>query len=111
MRGRLPTYRDPALHFDALRLVALRERGRTEGTLATENERGKCLHVHLRTYTQPTQILTASGYHKPRVTISVQRYKTDLKADPHSSGRLFLITSESTPKTPGLSNFLHLGAI
>ena len=39
MRDRAPASRCPALHFDALRLVALREGGRIEGTLATENER------------------------------------------------------------------------
>ena len=39
MGDRVPAYRDPALHFDALRLVALREGGRIEETLATENER------------------------------------------------------------------------
>ena len=37
--NRAPTYRGPVLHFDALRLVALREVGRAEETLATENER------------------------------------------------------------------------
>ena len=50
MGDRAPAYRDPALHFDALRLVALRERGRTEETLATENEREMLIrapaHVH-----------------------------------------------------------------
>ena len=50
MSDRAPAYRDPALHFDALRLVALRERGRIEETLATENEIKMLLrasaHVH-----------------------------------------------------------------
>ena len=38
MSGRSPAYRDPALNFDALRLVALREGDVTEEALATENE-------------------------------------------------------------------------
>ena len=38
MSDRVPTYWYPALHFEALRLAALREGGRTEDTLATENE-------------------------------------------------------------------------
>ena len=49
MRGKAPAYRCPVLHFDALRLVALREAGRTGECLATENER-KFLYAHLRTY-------------------------------------------------------------
>ena len=52
MSDRAPAYRDPVLHFDALRLVALREGDRTEETLATENER-KCFYAHLRTCIQP----------------------------------------------------------
>ena len=32
-------YQDPILHFDALHLVALRERDGIEETLATENDR------------------------------------------------------------------------
>ena len=39
MSNRAPAYRDPALRFDALRLVALWKGGMTEETLATENER------------------------------------------------------------------------
>ena len=39
MGDRAPAYRDPALHFDALRLVALHEGDRTQETLATENEK------------------------------------------------------------------------
>ena len=50
MSDRAPAYRDPVLHFDALRLVALREGDRTEETFATENERGMPIrapaHVH-----------------------------------------------------------------
>ena len=38
MSDRAPAYRGPELHFDALRLVALREGGRTDETLAVENE-------------------------------------------------------------------------
>ena len=49
MRDRVPTYRDPALHFDA-RLVTLRKEGRIEVTLATENEKETLMrapvHVH-----------------------------------------------------------------
>ena len=52
------------LHFDALRLVALREGDRNEETLATENERkGSC--AHLRTYTQPTQLIAAGASLQP----------------------------------------------
>ena len=69
MSNRAPAYRDPVLHFDALRLVALREGGRTEEALATKNERKiKCLYVHLRTYTQPTQLLGAGE--SPQLTPS-----------------------------------------
>ena len=39
MSDRAPAYRDPLLHFDALGLVALRERDRNEEALATENEK------------------------------------------------------------------------
>ena len=50
MSDRAPACRDPVLHFDALRLFALREGGRIEEILATENE-GEMLirapaHVH-----------------------------------------------------------------
>ena len=38
MSDRAPAYRDPVLHFDALRLVALRGGGMIEEALATENE-------------------------------------------------------------------------
>ena len=41
MRDGVPTYRDQVLHFDALRLVALREGGRLKEALATKNK-GKC---------------------------------------------------------------------
>ena len=64
MSGRAPAYRDPALHFDALRLVALREGDMIEKTLATENE-GKCLCAHLRMYTQPTKLFTAGASFQP----------------------------------------------
>ena len=40
MRDGAPAYRDPALHFDALQLVALRGGVRIEETLASENDRG-----------------------------------------------------------------------
>ena len=53
------------MHFDALRLVALREGGRIEETLATENEREKYLYAHLRTYTQPTQLFAAGACLQP----------------------------------------------
>ena len=52
MRGRAPAYlyRDYVLHFNALRLVALREGDRNEENLATENEKEmyirKLAHVH-----------------------------------------------------------------
>ena len=49
MSDRAPAYRGPVLHFDALRLAALREGDRIEGALATENEKIRILapaHVH-----------------------------------------------------------------
>ena len=64
MSDRAPAYRDRVLHFDALRLVVLREGDRTEETLATEIE-SKCLYAHLRTYTQPTQLLAAGASMQP----------------------------------------------
>ena len=64
MSDRAPAYRDPASHFDVLRLVALREGDRSEETLATEKER-KCLCAHLRTYTQPTQLYAAGESLQP----------------------------------------------
>ena len=39
MTDRTPAYRGHVLHFDALRLIALREGYRTEEALATESER------------------------------------------------------------------------
>ena len=60
MSNRAPAYRDPVLYFDALRLFALREGDMIEETLATENE-GKCLYVHLCTYTQPAQLFGCRG--------------------------------------------------
>ena len=61
MRFRAPAYRGPVLHFDGLRFVALREGGRNEETLATENER-KILYAYLRTYTQPTWLFAAGAH-------------------------------------------------
>jgi hypothetical protein len=50
MSDRAPAYRSHVKHFDALRLVALREGDRTEETLAKENERGMLIrapaHIH-----------------------------------------------------------------
>ena len=59
-----PAYRNHVLHFDAPRLVALREGGRIEEALATENE-GKCLHAHPRTCTLPTQLFAARASLQP----------------------------------------------
>ena len=39
MKDRSPAYRQPVLHFDTLRLVALREGDGIEETLGTDNER------------------------------------------------------------------------
>jgi len=47
---RAVAYRGPLLHFIALRILKLHEGGRTEETLATENE-GKCLHANLHACT------------------------------------------------------------
>ena len=60
MSFRAPTYRDPALHFGALRLIALHEGCRLEETLATENEREVLIrapaHVHSAHHTAGAQI-------------------------------------------------------
>jgi len=64
MSDRARAYRDPSLHFDAPQLAALREGGRIEETLATENER-KCLCANLRTYTRPTQLIAAGASLQP----------------------------------------------
>ena len=77
MSDRAPTYRDPALHFDALRLVALREGDRIEETLATENKREKCFYAHLRAYTQPTQLFAAGA---PLAAHSQSALRTGLMA-------------------------------
>ena len=45
MSGTAPAYRDPVLHYDALRLVTLREGDRIEETLDTENEREMLIHA------------------------------------------------------------------
>ena len=51
MSDRASSYRDPVLHFAALRLVALREGGRTEEAPATESECEMLIrapvHVHV----------------------------------------------------------------
>ena len=57
-------YRDPVLHFDALRLVALREEGRIEEALATEKER-EILYAHLRMCTQPAKLFAAGASLQP----------------------------------------------
>ena len=64
MGDRAPVNRDPVLHFDALRLVALREGDKTEEILAKENE-NKCLYAHLFTYTQPKQFFAAGAGLQP----------------------------------------------
>ena len=58
MRDRAPAYRDPALHFDALRLVALREGDRNKETQRT---REKFICAHLRTCTQPAKLFAAGA--------------------------------------------------
>ena len=58
MSDSAPAYRGHVLNIDALRLVALHKEGRIEEILA--NRKGKlCLYAHLRTYTQPTQLIAA----------------------------------------------------
>ena len=64
MSNRAPAYWDLALHFDALRLVALREGKGIEETLATESER-KFLYAHLRANTQPTQLFATGASLQP----------------------------------------------
>ena len=64
MRDRAPSYRDPALHFDEPYLVALREGGRTEEALATENGEN-FFYAHLRSCTQPTQLCAAGTSFQP----------------------------------------------
>ena len=51
MRNRVPAHRDPVLRFGALRFVALREGGRIEETIATEN--GKEMLVRVPAHVQP----------------------------------------------------------
>jgi len=60
MSDRAPAFRDPVLHFDALRLVALHEGRRMGEPLVTDNER-KCLYAHPRTVTQPTKLFAAGA--------------------------------------------------
>ena len=64
MSERAPAYRDHVLHFDALRLAALREGDMIEEKPTTENEE-KCACAHLRTYTQPTQLFAAGACMQP----------------------------------------------
>ena len=64
MSNGAPAYRALVLNSDALRLVALREGGRIEVTLATENGE-MCLYAHLRKYTQPAQLLAAGTSLQP----------------------------------------------
>ena len=65
MSGRAPAYRDPLLHFDALRLVALREGDRIEEILATENEREMLIrapaHVHSALSLRSSSLLEKAG--------------------------------------------------
>ena len=51
MSDRAPAYRDPLLHFDALRPVALREGGRTKKTLSTEG--GREMHMRAPAHVHP----------------------------------------------------------
>jgi hypothetical protein len=60
MSDRAPAYRDPVLHFDALRLVALREGGRSRKP-SQQGSREGCLYAHLCTCTQPTQLFAAGA--------------------------------------------------
>ena len=55
----------PPVHFDALRPAALREGGRTEETLATENEREMLIRKLAHVYTQPTQLFSAGAHLRP----------------------------------------------
>ena len=64
MKDREPVYRETELHFDAPRLVTPSKGGRIEVTLATENGE-MCLYAHLRTYTQPAQLLAAGASLQP----------------------------------------------
>ena len=48
------------MHFEALRLVALRKKGKREEIPAAGNQ-GKCLYTHLRTCTQPAQLIAAGA--------------------------------------------------
>ena len=57
-------YWDPALHFEALRLAALREGGRNEEPLQ-QRTRGEILYAHLGTCTQPTQLFAAGAGMQP----------------------------------------------
>ena len=57
-----PSYRDPALHFHAPRLIALHGGDRNEETPATEKEREINAYAQrVRTYTQPAKLLAAEA--------------------------------------------------
>jgi len=57
MSSRAPASRYPVLHFDALRLVALREGDMIEETLATENERDAYTRTCARTPSPRSSLL------------------------------------------------------
>ena len=88
MSDRASAYRDPVLHFDALRLVALREGERIEETprnSATENEQ-KILYAHLRTYTQPKHLFAAGESLQPTL-------RTGLMAPCLASCSVYLVSN------------------
>ena len=71
MIGRVPGYRDPVLHFDALHLAALREGGKIEEALATENEREVLIRAPPRVYSAHVAPCCWSAAFSPLPALSV----------------------------------------
>jgi len=61
MRNRSPVYRDPVLHFDALRLIALREGGKMEGAFPTENAREVLIRAPFQLHSARTALCWAGA--------------------------------------------------
>ena len=62
MSCRAPAYPDPALHYGALRLAALREKDMTEETLETENEGNAYARTYARTLSPRSSLPLGQAY-------------------------------------------------